>query len=301
MSFDVESAIDGLYQVPLDRFTAERNALAAALKKAGDTAAAERVKALAKPSVTAWAVNQVWWAEPARVEALLAAGVAERAAHLALAAGRAADLRAAGEARGRAVAAVAEAALARLGGKKAVAPDLQYRIAGTLEALASSGIPEGERPGRLTRDHQSSGLEALSALAGLAGPPARPTLVARADSSSAPPAADRVVDESAGRARAAAVARAGARVADLEAALAAVSATADAAGRHEADTRQALDEATARRRELEARLDEARSAEAAARRELSSASAAASRAAMDRGRAAKDLERAREALARLQR
>jgi len=301
MPFDLESAIDGLYQVPLERFTAERNALAAALKKAGDKAAAERVKALAKPSVTAWAVNQVWWAEPARVEALLAAGGAERAAHLALAAGRAADLRAAGEARGRAVAAVTEAALARLGGKKAVAPDLQFRIAGTVEALASSGIPEGEGPGRLTRDCQSSGLDALSALAGFAGPPARPAIVARADPSTAPPAAGRAADDSEGRARAADVARAGARVADLEAALAAVSATADAVGRHEADARRALDTATARRRELEALLDEARSAEAAARRELSSAGAAASRAAMDRGRAAKDLERAREALARLQR
>ncbi|MCC7125349.1 MAG: hypothetical protein IT178_10910, partial [Acidobacteria bacterium] len=58
---DVEAAIDALYQGPLDGFTAARNALAAALKKSGDKAGAERVKALAKPSVTAWAVNQAWW------------------------------------------------------------------------------------------------------------------------------------------------------------------------------------------------------------------------------------------------
>ena len=64
---------------------------------------------------------------------------------------------------------VTEAALQALGGHKAVAPDVQYRIAGTVEALASSGVPEGEAPGRLTRDLQSSGLDALTALAEAAG------------------------------------------------------------------------------------------------------------------------------------
>ena len=58
---DLESAIDDLYQLPLEAFVAERNALATAVRKAGDRAAADRVKALAKPSATAWAVNQAWW------------------------------------------------------------------------------------------------------------------------------------------------------------------------------------------------------------------------------------------------
>ena len=48
---DVDAAIDGLYQV--DQFTANRNALASQLRKAGQGDEAERVKALSKPSVTA--------------------------------------------------------------------------------------------------------------------------------------------------------------------------------------------------------------------------------------------------------
>ena len=43
-----------LYQLPLDSFTNERNALA---KKLGQPA----IKQLAKPSVPAWAVNQLFW------------------------------------------------------------------------------------------------------------------------------------------------------------------------------------------------------------------------------------------------
>jgi hypothetical protein len=44
-------------------FTEARNSLAAARRAAGDTDGASRVKALVKPSVVAWAVNQVFWSE----------------------------------------------------------------------------------------------------------------------------------------------------------------------------------------------------------------------------------------------
>jgi hypothetical protein len=333
----LEASIDALYRLPLDRFTPERNALAASLKKAGDKAAAERVKSLAKPSATAWAVNQAWWTDRDRFQAMLDAGAAQRKAHLAFAEGRNADVRAAGEVRREAVARVSGAALDALGGKQAVAPDVQYRIAGTLEALASSGVPEGESPGRLTRDLQSSGLDALTALAEAAAASPRPTIVARGtppapkeadrrgrDRFEAPPAttartrgheADAVGEgterardrkareaaDAAARTRAAEVAAAEARVDELSTALGAADRAVEQASRLEAEARRALDAATARRKELEAALDQGRAAEAAARRDLSGATAAASRAEMDRGRAARDVARAREALDRVKR
>ena len=55
---ETEEALDRLYAAPPDRFTAERDALAKSLK-ATDKAAAAAVKALRRPPVTAWALNQV--------------------------------------------------------------------------------------------------------------------------------------------------------------------------------------------------------------------------------------------------
>jgi hypothetical protein len=327
---DLESSIDALYQAPLEQFTADRNALAASLKKTGAKAEAERVKALAKPSTTAWAINQVWWRQRSRFQTMLDAGEAQRKAHVAWAQGRKADVRAAGEARREAVADVTEAAFDVLGGRKAVAPDAQYRISGTIEALASGGVPEGESPGRLTRDLQASGLDALTALADAAGSPARPTIVARGTPKPATPerpaapqanrptqverakprvaaaetAADRKARETAdaaARAQAAAVDAAETRLAELSLSLDSASGAVKDAAREESARREALEAATRRRTELETALDDARAAEAAARRDVSSAAAAASRAEMDRGRAAKDVERAREALERLRR
>src|SRR5262245_85072 len=71
---DVEAEIDRLHQLSLDAFVESRNALAARLQKAGDKAGALRVKALARPSVPAWTVNQLYWKARDDFDALLAAG-----------------------------------------------------------------------------------------------------------------------------------------------------------------------------------------------------------------------------------
>ena len=55
--------VDALYREPSSNFIAARNALASALKREGEADAAERVKHLAKPSPSAWALNQVYWRE----------------------------------------------------------------------------------------------------------------------------------------------------------------------------------------------------------------------------------------------
>jgi len=65
-----DEAIDDLYRGPHEAFVEARNALADRLHGA----AAERVRALRKPSVSAWAVNQLWWFERDAYDALHAAG-----------------------------------------------------------------------------------------------------------------------------------------------------------------------------------------------------------------------------------
>jgi len=65
------SDVDELFALPLDEFTAGRNALAKRLKQAGETDAAEQVQALPKPSVASWTVNQLARREPDAVRSLL--------------------------------------------------------------------------------------------------------------------------------------------------------------------------------------------------------------------------------------
>jgi hypothetical protein len=63
--------VDRLYALPLDEFTRERDELAKRLRKDGDRDAAASVKALRKPSVPAWAINQVRRDRPDDVRRLL--------------------------------------------------------------------------------------------------------------------------------------------------------------------------------------------------------------------------------------
>src|SRR5690606_37910312 len=137
--------------------------------------------------VAAWAVNQVWWRDKAAFRAMLDSGDRLRSAHLSHARGKDVDVREAAEERRQAVDAVVREAIDALGGPSAVAPDLRFRILGTVESLASAGLPPDTAIGRLVKDVQASGFEALSALAGIvpspasAPPPPRPVIVSRRD------------------------------------------------------------------------------------------------------------------------
>ncbi len=66
----VDEAVDALYGLPLERFVAERDALAKTLRADGDRSAAEAVKRLPKPTRAAWAVNSAVREHPDRAEAL---------------------------------------------------------------------------------------------------------------------------------------------------------------------------------------------------------------------------------------
>jgi hypothetical protein len=75
---ELDAEIASLYSLPLAGFTPARNALSARLRREGDRDAAERVKGLAKPTASAWAVNVLFRDEPETMDALLAAGSAAR-------------------------------------------------------------------------------------------------------------------------------------------------------------------------------------------------------------------------------
>jgi hypothetical protein len=154
----LESSIDRLYQGPLPEFVSARTALAKTLS--GDEA--KRVKALQKPAAVAWAVNQVYWHARPVYDRLIKSGAALRTAQISALGGRAADLRGAAEAHGKALAAAVKEAQ-RLSASAGVnpSPDALTR---TLEAL-SLATRAGEAAGRLTQPLQPAGFEALAGVA----------------------------------------------------------------------------------------------------------------------------------------
>jgi hypothetical protein len=153
-----DERIDGLYALPRERFTAERNALAAELRAAGHGAAAAEVKALKKPSAAGWAVNQLVRAEPDLVEALLGAGGELRQAHRQAASGRgASELRAAAEAERQAIERLLARAPAVLG--TAPSPALREAIRNTLHAASSDDVArEMVSAGRVLDEMRAVGL-----------------------------------------------------------------------------------------------------------------------------------------------
>src|ERR1041385_5264080 len=70
----LDDDIDALFQLPQTEFIGARKALAARLKKNGFVSEAEDVKALAKPSISAWTVNQLYWRHREAFDELIATG-----------------------------------------------------------------------------------------------------------------------------------------------------------------------------------------------------------------------------------
>lgn len=160
----IDTEIDRLYQLPPDQFTAARNALA---KEAGGDRAA--IRALAKPPLAAWAVNQLYWTKRDVYDALLDASNELRKLHKAVLSGRQADIRDAGRAHDAAVEGALKTALGILRDEGHPATDAtRQAIVTTLRAL-----PSDDPPGRLTRTLQPGGFEMLAGLS-IAGSRARP-------------------------------------------------------------------------------------------------------------------------------
>lgn len=171
----LEADVDALYMLPLAEFTAARNTLAGQLKKSGRADEANFVKALGKPSISAWAVNQLYWKHRQEFDRLIATGERFRQAQTSRVAQKGADMRVALDQRRDVLSHISNLAteLLRDAGHNP-APDTMLRITATLEAMSVyAAISDGPRPGRLSNDVDPPGFESLASLippAGLAEP-----------------------------------------------------------------------------------------------------------------------------------
>ena len=158
---DLENEVDALFQLPLAEFTGARNALAAQLKKSGRGDEAARVKALAKPSISAWAVNQLYWNRREEFDQLIALG--ERF-HKVQKSGKVAEMRTALEARRETLTELSDLATSMLrDAGNNPAPDTIHRITTTLEGISAYGSrADGPRAGRLTNDVDPPGFESFA-------------------------------------------------------------------------------------------------------------------------------------------
>jgi hypothetical protein len=161
----LEREIDRLFELPLNEFTSRRNELARRLKGEGDEEGSKRVRALAKPSVPAWAINQLARQEKQGIKELLDSGAKLRKAQERALAGRHSDeLRIAQVEERQALRDLtrrAEQILAE-GGRPAT-PAVLTRVSATLGAAAVTEPARAElKAGRLTRELKVSGFEALA-------------------------------------------------------------------------------------------------------------------------------------------
>src|SRR5262249_33240852 len=151
----LDDRIDDLYKLPLAEFTPARNALAKTLE--GDEA--KNVKALSKPTVVPWAINQLYWRARKTYDRLLDRGAKLRKSQIAALSGKgdADALREATDAHRAALGeAVREAERLAGGGAQHTEP-----LTRTLEALSLAPEPPAQA-GRLTEALQPAGFEALA-------------------------------------------------------------------------------------------------------------------------------------------
>jgi hypothetical protein len=170
---DKDPDVDALFRLPLAEFTGARNALAATLKKSGRGVDAARVKALGKPSVSAWAVNQLYWSHREAFDRLVASGERFHKAQTSRSAGKVADIRATLEARSEDLLKLSDiaASLLRDAGHNP-SLDTIRRVTATLEgvsAFASRSDDRPSRPGRLTEDVDPPGFESFASFVPVAG------------------------------------------------------------------------------------------------------------------------------------
>jgi chromosome segregation ATPase len=165
MALSEEEALDELYAADPDDFTARRNELAKQLRAAGDAAAADRVKALKKPSRAAWAINRFSGDEAKLRKQLLDAGAGLRDAQERLVAGEGdrTEVREASE-RERAAVDKARDAVATISAEAGaqLSPAALERAVQTLHAVAlDDDVRRDFERGRLTTDHEAVGLGGL--------------------------------------------------------------------------------------------------------------------------------------------
>lgn len=172
---DLEADIDRLYGVPLDEFVAERDQLAKRLNKEGDREAGARIKALRKPTVGAWALNQAVRRRRKETAALLATGGRlQKAQDALLSGGDPSELRKAIKEERTLTSGIADCAEAIASEAGKSGPALRDRVRATLHAAALDEETRIElETGRFTREREAVGLGAFDAAGGSAPAPTR--------------------------------------------------------------------------------------------------------------------------------
>jgi hypothetical protein len=160
----VEDEVDALFRLPLNEFISARKTLALRLKQGGHGGEADRVKALVKPSITAWAVNQLYWKHRKEFDRLMATGQRFRQAQTSRLAGKIDDMRLSLEDRREALSDLSQLATAVLqDAGYNPSPDTVRRITTTLEAMSAyASLPDAHQPGRLTHDVDPPGFDSLA-------------------------------------------------------------------------------------------------------------------------------------------
>lgn len=166
-----DPGLDRVFGAPLEDFVSERNALAKELSADGNDAEAAEVKALKKPSVSAWALNQGVRADRKAANALLAAAQALEAAQDEALQGDAAGLRKAQEEQQRTVDAMLDVVEEAASGRE-LSPAMLDRVRETLRAIPGDEELRAEfEEGRVTRDRRAVGF--TGGIADVASRPAR--------------------------------------------------------------------------------------------------------------------------------
>jgi hypothetical protein len=158
--------IDRLFALPLDEFTSARNELARQLKEDGDAESAEQVRSLTKPSVPAWAINQLARRDEKGVRSLLNVAARLRSAQeRSLRGERAADELRSAQAEERELLrrlTQRAAEVLREAGRPATGATLD-RVSSTLRAAAVAEPGRTSlRAGQLTGDVEVSGFDAFA-------------------------------------------------------------------------------------------------------------------------------------------
>jgi hypothetical protein len=169
-----DDPVDALFRLPLAEFVAARKELAMRLKKTGYTDQADQVRALEKPSISAWTVNQLYWNHRDEFDELISTGQRFRKAQMS---GKTVNMREALDARRESLARLSDAATEILndaGHNPSL--DVLRRIASTLEALSSLTSFSGDStPGRLTHDIDPPGFDSFGSFTPSAITPSLPT------------------------------------------------------------------------------------------------------------------------------
>lgn len=165
-----ETKAEALYRLDPEDFVAARNELAKDVR-AKDRKAASAIRNLAKPTVAAWAINQVALNKPKLMDAVLGATRDLRAASEQALGGDRAPLKSATDSRRKAISAVVDAAVSTLEAKGRAGESHRETIRNTVEAAS---LDETMAPilqaGRL--DHE---MDAPAIFGGLTSMPSEPS------------------------------------------------------------------------------------------------------------------------------